>query len=750
MSSQRWIAVIGVLLALGAAACDNSPTGTLARPGSASFDKPIPVSNDLNTEIKSLVTSGFPKGQATSILAKWDQVLKSLANEPKTTLKGKTVPGAGGRAELVRTVSYIQLKSGEAIPPAGETQAHFVARLVLDMSLYVYGGPATPPPVLTTGSDVGFKLVSPGVADTVVTPAKQAAVAFPSTSVIEPTVVVITPDSTYYPDNCTGPLDTHLCQYPRFYHFNVFPDVKLSSPAKVQVCHVDAGGQRMPLANHDRFRVAHDKPANPADYSAGSTIVDNVEILAFTPMFVTDCLANGGTSYTTALAPNAAPLTRLAYFTNRVMHGMSVVAHALFVPRDAYAIDVGGGGFAELFSNFAVVDPDSKPDLAQSTAPDSYFHVNEIDIVAGGTIPIGSWNVTNAGSGTSGAFTSNLIVASDTALTSTFSVIDIGGASSLVPRANFSYAARDVVVPATPGTYFVGTRVVPIGADSISSDDWVSVRVIVHAPAVAGPANIALLPPFSLTTVNVVQGASLGTSGFTLANVGGSTSSPFVIRMTLAPDSGLKDVIAWQPMTGATTLNAGASVPLPASIVAVSPCVAPGGYFVGPRVETAVDADTSNDYLSRRISVLAAPAPTSQSAGSSPWTGAGPGSVTTQVNPHCANLHYNHTPSSLSTEQWTFTTTAVTTGPYTFNWTYNGLHSWFLAHEALEAFADSPAGTVVITLVANSTLNTGNGFGFSGQATLNLTAGYNWGVRPSGGHFDSSRILLGTVQIIDP
>ena len=489
--------VAGPLLAvLGALACDG-PNTTLPVPGSAS--RSTAPAATLGAEITALITSGFPKGQATAISARWDQVLRSIAKEPQVTLKGKLVPGSGGRAELVKAVKYIDSKTSVSAPPTGETQAHFVARLVLDMSLYVYAGEGTPVPTIAPGSDVVLQVVQPTTTDTVVTPALQAAVIFPAGAVSEPTVVVITPDAAYYSANCSGPLDTHLCQYPKFYHFNVFPDVKLAIPAKVQVCHVDAGAYRRPLADHDRFRIAHEKPANPADYNSGSTIVDNVEILALAMMSVTNCTAAGGTDYTPPPIPvgsfgSRSPMGRVTDFAHLVLHRATVAARQLLVPKDVFAIDVGGGGFEDTFSMFGVVDPFSTPDLAQSTVAGLRFSLGTTTFIPGAVVSVPGWSVSNIGSGTSAAFTSSVIIATDTLLTAPVTTYAVGGAAALVPGASFGYPALSVTMPSAAGTYFVGTKVSTTGADSSASDNLVSVRVVVSSPAVLVPLTVGAAP----------------------------------------------------------------------------------------------------------------------------------------------------------------------------------------------------------------------------------------------------------------
>jgi hypothetical protein len=744
-----------LVLALVMLACD-SPTAVLRTPGAAHHD--VVVQATLDAEIRALVNAAFPHGQANAVLAHWDQVVRSAATAPHTTLKGKVVPGSSGRSALTRAIDFLQKRSGAATPPAGETRDHLIARLALDMSLYVYGGPATPVPVIEAGADVAYGLILPGTTDTVVTPATQAAVVFPAGAVEEPTVVVITPIDTYYPANCSGPLDTRLCQYPRFYHFNVFPDVKLAAPAKVQVCHVDAGTNRLPLADHDRFRIAHERPASPADYSAGSTIVDNVEVLASTLMDVTNCDANGGTVHT---PPPGQIGSRgvIGDFTQRALalaRRAGTAAARLVTPRDAYAIDIGVGALTEEFSIFGVVDPLGVADLAQSTPQlGSSFALTGVNHLTGATIATTGWQVRNVGSATSGAFTSTLVIATDTALTSALVTVPLAGTSAVVPGGAWFYPAQSITLPQSvgPGSYFVGTRVTPSGADSTAADDFRSVRITVTSatPAVALPADIAVLPGFSVTPSTVMQGSSLVASGFGVRNEGNVVSSPYILQLLLATDTLLQNVLGGPTLATGTVLTGGTLAPYSASTLPISPCLAPGSYFVGPRVYPGgPDANAANDQISARVFVTAAPAPTAQSAGSTPWTGAGQGGVTVQVQPHCATLSYNSTPSGYQDQQWTYTTTAATTGSYTFNWTYAGLHSWYQSHQALEAWAAGPAGITIVPLVAPSFLNTGNGFNYSGSATLPLVAGYTWGVRPSGGHYDSSQILSGTVQIIDP
>ena len=442
---------------------------------------------DLATEIDNLIRSGYAGGTRQAINSRWSNVVRQNERERNGQLSnGRKGPAAAARKQLTELVAFLEWKTDESTPSAGETRTHFVTRLVLDMSLYIYAGPATPVPVLTATSDVVLKVVVPTQTDTVATPALQAAVIFPAGAVAEPTIVVVSPVSTYYPANCSGPLDTGLCQYPNFYHFNVFPDVKLAVPAQVQVCHVDAGTNRLPLANHVRFRVAHEKPANEADYSAGSTIVDNVEVLALVPLMnVTNCEGGTGTTYTPPVTSSASrtPLGQMRAVAARLMHRTLVAATRALTPRNAYAIDVGGGGSAELFSVFGIVDPLGKPDLAFTSSPT----VSRSDALPGDPLTVGPYTFTNAGSATAGAFSNAIVLATDTALiASAVTLASPASVPSLVPRSNVSAAASSVTIPTSiaPGTYFIGIRA-DIGGTVVESDETnnvTSVRIVVRKP----------------------------------------------------------------------------------------------------------------------------------------------------------------------------------------------------------------------------------------------------------------------------
>jgi len=100
------------------------------------------------------------------------------------------------------------------------------------MSLYVFDGPNTTPPDFFPQADNAVGILTPGAPLTLVTPTKHAGVHFDAGSVNEDRIIVITQNPTPYPNDCTGPLLTTLCQWPQFYTIESFPDGALLKVAQ--------------------------------------------------------------------------------------------------------------------------------------------------------------------------------------------------------------------------------------------------------------------------------------------------------------------------------------------------------------------------------------------------------------------------------------------------------------------------------------------------------------------------------------
>jgi len=269
-----------------------------------------------------------------------------------------------------------------------------------------------------------------------------------------------------------------------------------------------------------------------------------------------------------------------------------------------------------------------------------------------------------------------------------------------------------------------------------------------------GPADLAVTD-FSLQQTSVPQGGSVAHSAWSVKNVGGATSGVFTREMILASDSLFVNPVARVAVTG-TAVAPGGIVSVGASSFPVSKCQAPGQYFLGPLVYTSpADTNPANNQTSRAIVVTQGAPYAAQGPSSSPWGSMAThgGAFTHQLYPECAVLTYDNSGHLGGTynnpvETFDFWTTAVATGPVTFKWTYQACHSWYQAQAGLRAWVSNGQGRVYTTLLPFG--NYGCPFGSSGTVTLNLTAGQQWGVEAKGDHYDSSKVLNGTITLSVP
>ena len=245
-------------------------------------------------------------------------------------------------------VDWMNAQKDRLTAPPGTTADQALAQLVSDMYAYVF--PDRPPPPRSFKPDVVVGIVLPNRASKIVTPSKHAGVAFEAGSVAQPTLIVIHQNAVAFPEKCSGPLATKLCQYPQFYQFDQFPHQRLLKPARFAVCPVNTGDVRpTPEGIDDRLRLAHDAPDVA---STSGTIIEGIEILKLVD--VHDFMDCEGSSYQIAMNEHRNPFVRGGVFlVNRVL----AAAKWIVTPKNAYAIDQGGGGEAFDFSNFNPVDP---------------------------------------------------------------------------------------------------------------------------------------------------------------------------------------------------------------------------------------------------------------------------------------------------------------------------------------------------------------------------------------------------------
>jgi probable HAF family extracellular repeat protein len=376
--SSRW-SVAGFLI-VALAACSENPNALKQVSGAKNLTITPTISLDQSVlQILSL----YPKGLETAATTRWGNIKSKYAaglTDPSQLVVAKQM--------LVDLTAWLNNKTPDmATPPNNETRPAATSRAVLYMSLYVYNGPTTPPPPYNPTADAVTGLVTPGAPATIVTPTTHAGVQLDAGSVAENTIIVITQNPTPYPANCSGPLQTRLCQYPQFYFFDMFPHATLLKPGKFNVCHVNSGDNRRPLADHDRFRLAHTAPTNAADYTPGSTIRnqngESIEILPLVAQTFSTCVQ--GDDYPTGII-GVTPIKALSRFARGVQK--------FFTPKNAYAIDVGLGGLSRSLSPFNDVDPLGTPDLTVDSFTSAQASVN-----SGSALSV-SYSVKNIGTAT--------------------------------------------------------------------------------------------------------------------------------------------------------------------------------------------------------------------------------------------------------------------------------------------------------------------------------------------------------------
>jgi hypothetical protein len=131
--ARRGVIAVAAAALASLAACTDSAAPLVTGPaGLASVTAP-----SLDAQINTLINTLFRGGSVTVLEARWRNV------------KRQDMRNLSGRSQFVQLIAWIQKKTPEIHPAPDETKEHAAARIVLLMSLYVYGGPATQPPDVT-------------------------------------------------------------------------------------------------------------------------------------------------------------------------------------------------------------------------------------------------------------------------------------------------------------------------------------------------------------------------------------------------------------------------------------------------------------------------------------------------------------------------------------------------------------------------------------------------------------------------
>jgi hypothetical protein len=582
---RRSFASVALLAVFAAACSDTQPTGTTElQPGGPLLTTAPALT--LSQQIDAMIVDFFPKGLETATGARWETVRQ----------KKESGDIEGAKKHYFTLADWIKKKTPEVTLDATKypdltTKVQAATRVVLAMGLWLFEGDNAVLPELAP--DATFAAVPAGQPAELATTSQQASLQLDAGSTAEDRVFLIFEDPTAYPGVCNGPLDTPLCQYPKFYKFESFPKIPLTQPARFAVC-LDPTG-RVPLDRptehevHERLRLAHERP--PAEFgdaalTPGGQVVGNIEILP--PSERGGDLAHCS-EVQHVMGPDA-PAGGWLGVGQRMLSTLAGFAGRILTPRNLYAYDRGPEHDGTFFSHFNAVDPMSQPDLS---AVDQT--VSTASVTAGGTVDV-SFAVANTSRRHGGEATAaGEPVYADIVLSS------VPGAPA------FEAQLARIEIPALrPDDRFPAagletrTVTIPLSAEVINTPTTYDLRVVVSAnPGLAEvsvtnnvssrsirvdprPADVSVASGPAVTSTGPYFPGSQITFGWTAANTGFTNSGAAMLRrFTLSTDQELgnaDDVALGDQVHGdvaaQTTTEALASIQtLPATLT-------PGTYYV--------------------------------------------------------------------------------------------------------------------------------------------------------------------------
>ncbi|BBI36745.1 S-layer homology domain-containing protein [Cohnella abietis] len=134
---------------------------------------------------------------------------------------------------------------------------------------------------------------------------------------------------------------------------------------------------------------------------------------------------------------------------------------------------------------------------------------------------------------------------------------------------------------------------------------------------------------------------------------------------------------------------------------------------------------------------------------STAWNVAGPG--TTSIIPNHDNngflFKYNLQDQSVWYGQsWTISSIATESNTFEFDWHYSGMHAWYMTQAKLTAFVTHADGSTDSTNLYRPA-DVSGGFDVSGNSSLSVNQGDEFGFIIYGSNFDSNDLLSGSLEI---
>lgn len=139
------------------------------------------------------------------------------------------------------------------------------------------------------------------------------------------------------------------------------------------------------------------------------------------------------------------------------------------------------------------------------------------------------------------------------------------------------------------------------------------------------------------------------------------------------------------------------------------------------------------------------------------WAATGPGTVTLVSDGSASDPSMKYAlygSAVFSTQTWSFSTIASTTGAITVNWDYSGFHAFYQVIAFIHPFVIHNSSKSYLSGAnygpANCCSAPSNGFNYTGSTTFNVTAGDSYGFEIGGRNYDSNSQLTGTLTVTYP
>lgn len=239
-------------------------------------------------------------------------------------------------------------------------------------------------------------------------------------------------------------------------------------------------------------------------------------------------------------------------------------------------------------------------DLVISAPPT--LTVTPPSVVAGGTVGLPAFTVTNQGAAASPASTIGIYLSTDATITSADLILGYAFNSGLAIGASSTYGPYTLTIPATvpPGAYFIGvladeTNVVP---ETYEANNFLSTAL-----AVTGQPDLAISPTALPTQPGLVPGATVTFPTLTITNQGAVASGTVAIGFYLSLDPVIS---TFDRRIGGIThagIGAGAAATLTAQTAVIPTDVVAGSYFLGVLVDEG-DAISESDETNNTTSGL--------------------------------------------------------------------------------------------------------------------------------------------------